>query len=627
MVSIDFLQKRNKMFTSSRPYVRWWWFAGDLSVPALEQQLRWVRDNGFGGVEIAWVYPYGKEYDPASVPKLFSGEWRRFVQAALMLCEEFGLGCDLTYATAWPFCGDFIPRKYSSKLIVGYSPQTVEKSWESAYLDHPVPVLDHLDAEAVTFYMEYLKEHGFGSFAMEHPGISFFCDSLEVEMDNVGYDGILDDFRRSYGFDLRPYIGRLDEYPEIRYCYRKLISDRYLKAFFMTYTSECHAMGALARVQCHGALTNLLDAYSLADIPESESILFYPDFSLLPASAAAISGKSLVSSETFTCLYGWVPAPQTAPALKEEEIYDLQCLADSQFAFGVNQVVYHGMPYWGKEFYAGVHVGPEGALAPYFPSFNQYLTKICGYMRLGTVYSHLAVYLPFEDMLMKNEIPEEIRTISNRYYWEMQETKLPSSLNPYRPVYCSLSQLREVEISADGRLLFPVSGGDGPGLIVDALCCYSEYLDMEALEVFVGLKASGAAVVFTTIPRPAGLSCDSALTGHFTRLLSKCSFGTGLDHIRMVLDSEVPLDYWSRRDADKDIYCLFIAHPDNRGLNYPLERGYYKHILRTHVTATFYSERGNCYRLQLDFSDHASLVVIIDDNTGAVSYVDTSCLW
>jgi hypothetical protein len=631
MSAMGFLQRYNRMFSSTRPYVRWWWFADVIAVPVLERQLHWVRDNGFGGVEIAWVYPYGTECDPTSVPRLFSSEWRELVEETFKLCEELDLGCDLTYATAWPFCGDFIPRAYSSKLIEGYSSQTVDKSWEAAYLDHPVPVLDHLDAKAVSFYMEYLKERGFGTFATEQPGVSFFCDSLEVEMDGGGYDGILEDFLRTYGFDLRPYLrpdaGRLDKHPEIRYCYRKLIANRYLDAFFSTYVSECHAMGALARIQCHGALTNLLDAYSLADIPESESILFYPDFSLLPASAAAISGKPLVSSETFTCLYGWVPAPQPAPGLKEEEIYDLQCLADAQFAFGVNQIVYHGMPYWGKEFYAGVHVGPDGALAPHFPGFNRYLSKICEYMRLGKVYSHLAVYLPFEDQLMKNEVPNAVKTISDRYYWEMQEVRPPSLLNPYRPVYCSLSQLQMAEIDSCGRLLFSGSEGDAPNLVVDGLYCYSEYLNMETLEQFVGLKSSGASVIFATVPRLAGLTRDPLLTKHFDCLLSECSIDTGLSDVRKVLESDIPLDYWSRWDMAGNVYYLFIAHPDNRNLRYPMKMGYYKQILRTNIAATFHSEQGNVYRLQLAFSDHSSLVVIIDDNTGDVSYIDTARLW
>ena len=32
-----------------RPYVRWWWFADVIEKQDVEAQLRWVRDNGFGG--------------------------------------------------------------------------------------------------------------------------------------------------------------------------------------------------------------------------------------------------------------------------------------------------------------------------------------------------------------------------------------------------------------------------------------------------------------------------------------------------------------------------------------------------------------------------------------------------
>ncbi len=625
--SLNPLYELNGMFNSSAPYTRWWWFADGVELAVVEKQLRWVKDNGFGGVEIAWLYPYTKDYDKDSVVRLFSEEWVSLVRETLELCRKLGLGCDVTYATAWPFCGSFIPLKYSSKRIEGYSSQVVEKSWESAYLDHPVPVLDHLDSSAVVFYMDYLKEHGFALFAEENPGISFFCDSLEVEMDCIGYEGIREDFQNVYGLDLDSYCDRFDEFPDIRYCYRKLIASKYLEVFFNTYMEKCHEVGALGRVQCHGAMVDLLEAYSKVDIPESESILFYPDFSLIPASAATICGKRLVASETFTCLYGWVPAPLPAPRLKDEELYDLQCLADSQFAFGVNQVVYHGMPYWGKEFYAGIHVGPEGSLSPCFKSLNRYLTTICGYMRKGRVFSHLAVYLPFEDQLMKDEVPECNRTISNRYYWEMQEVKMPHELNPYRPIYCSLPQLRTARVAGDGSILFFGQGGGEPTFVADALYCYSEYLDLETIEALAEIKELGGRVIFKEEPVLAGLASDPVRSGKFKTFWAATTSDDSLTKVRRILESTVPLDYWSRWDAEKNIYYLFVAHPDNRNLSYPMEKGFHGDIRRKSVSATFWSEQGISYPSELVFSDHSSVLVIIDENDGTVSCLDTNELW
>ena len=59
---------------------------------------------------------------------------------------------------------------------------------------------------------------------------------------------------------------------------------------------------------------------------------------------------------------------------------DLKLLADALFAQGVNQVVWHGMPFNGpggrNEFYASVHVGPDAAFAAELPAFNGYLERV-----------------------------------------------------------------------------------------------------------------------------------------------------------------------------------------------------------------------------------------------------------
>ncbi len=42
---------------TNKPYVRWWWFSERIDPGEIANQVRWVADQGFGGVEIAWVYP------------------------------------------------------------------------------------------------------------------------------------------------------------------------------------------------------------------------------------------------------------------------------------------------------------------------------------------------------------------------------------------------------------------------------------------------------------------------------------------------------------------------------------------------------------------------------------------
>ena len=54
-----------QFYPSAKPCTRWWWFATEIKKPDIKYQLDWAKENNFGGVEIAWVYPlyrYQKMY-------------------------------------------------------------------------------------------------------------------------------------------------------------------------------------------------------------------------------------------------------------------------------------------------------------------------------------------------------------------------------------------------------------------------------------------------------------------------------------------------------------------------------------------------------------------------------------
>jgi len=105
------------------------------------------------------------------------------------------------------------------------------------------------------------------------------------------------------------------------------------------------------------------EARARVDVPETEALLFEPPFARIVASAAALSAKRDVTSETFTCAYGFPRVHH-----KEEQTVDLKLIADAVFAIGVNQLFWHGTPFdsgdgaHDNEFYASVHVGRQGAL-------------------------------------------------------------------------------------------------------------------------------------------------------------------------------------------------------------------------------------------------------------------------
>lgn len=599
----------SKMMKSSKPWTRWWWFAGPVDIEAAEKQLQWTKDSGFGGVEIAWLYPYNGINLP-DTPSFLSPQWRNAVLKVSSICRNLGLGCDFTYSTAWPFCGSFLPPEYQSQNLDGPSSQVVTKSWARSKSEKSVPVLNHMDSAAVSYYMEYYLDNGFRDFAKNNPGCSFFCDSLEVETAKLSFQGLPEILMKKCAVKKEELIKKLADSPDARYEYRRLISQRFLDVFFKIYIKYCHKAGALARVQCHGAMTNLIDAYSMVDIPETETVLFSPSFSAIAASAAALSGRRLVSSESFTCLYGWVPAPQRAPRIKQEDIGDLKALADAQFAFGVNHVVYHGMPFWEKEFYATVHVGPDGALAPYLPSFNRYLEQISSIMRRGISYAGVAVYFPFEDQLMKDEIPASNKTISNHYFWECQEVRFDDRLRKHRPIFVSGQHLRRAVFNGS-EICF------GGGIKVPALILDSDFIDYDSLLAIKSLQESGAPVIIMKRPAEPGLSKHADHCA-ITDSLIKSSYD--ISTLKPVLESQAPFDYWIRKEYNT--YYIFCANPYCKNLHYPLEYRFSKKIGSCESAVVFSSLAGNQYSVVLHFSQNGSCLVKIDDSNHTLSIIN-----
>jgi alpha-L-rhamnosidase len=357
-----------------KPYVRWWWFNQRMDPRDIESQLSWVSRQGFGGVEIAWVYPLPGR--PPG-PRWQSPEWTALVHAASRACARLDLGCDYTFGSLWPFGDSALGAGESSQWFNGPSPQRIDRHWESTEVPGGPPVMNHLDRRA---FHSYARHFSTALPPIPHGRATcLFCDSWEVEEEGkLWTDGLGQSFHDRFGYRIEPLMASLDEHPDERYDYRVLVADRILEEFYRPYCRYCRSVGALSRVQAHGAPTDIVAAYAEADIPESEALLFDPSFSRFAASSAALTGRNVVSAEAFTCLYGWNPWPAPSPHLGEEKIGDLKLLADAMAAHGVNQFIWHGMPFQApggasggsQRFYASVHVGPDGALAAGMADLN-----------------------------------------------------------------------------------------------------------------------------------------------------------------------------------------------------------------------------------------------------------------
>lgn len=559
---------------SARPWTRWWWFADVIEREYVRAQLAWLRAQGFGGVEIAWVYPLGGDTAAARQPWL-SAEWSRIVAETASLCDSMQICCDFTFGTLWPFGDSRVPPR-DGALTYGDStaPARMRLTWE-----HPTRgrVINHLDRGAFLRYAGRMYDAlhpalRSGSTASSGAPRGLFCDSWEVETRRIWTRGFDSLFRTEYGYDIRPMMDSLyaPGFEGVHYDYMKLVSRMVLDNFYAPFTASAHRRGAYTRVQCCGSPTDLLEAYARVDIPEGEAILYEPAFARIPASAAALGGKPLVSSETFTCIYGWKGWPGPGPHQGEERIGDLRLLADALFAHGVNHVIWHGTPYnppgRNAMFYASVHVAPGSALAPHLRAFNGYLARVSKAMRRGRPYSDVAVYLPLEDAWMDVELPDSLKFPWAWGAYELRYQRTPEKLKGRQPLWINAASLRRARVR-DGRL----HAGDA---VFSALHVDARFLDVETIRAMRRVAEEGFPVYIVRTPRPPGRARQDGWTEEFRALTALPAVRTDdaalLDEPALVRGKDIP-DFWCR--VDEGEAWIFFAHPLAQGLRYPLRYG------------------------------------------------------
>ncbi|MBA3237797.1 MAG: hypothetical protein H0T62_05520 [Parachlamydiaceae bacterium] len=552
----------SEVFPDSKPFTRWWWLKGPFKEVDIKAQLLWIKKQGFGGVELAWLFPSwdtpNNSFAPSQI-KWLSNDFKKTLALTKKCAEKLGLGCDFTFGSSWPFGGSFLAPEDCAHTFKGPSAQEIWDSWEVP--KHP-PVLNHLSRTALEHYIEHMR----GAFepALKGRPSSLFCDSLEISNDTVWSPNLWKKFEERFGYSLTDHMDELDTNPHIRYDSRKIVSEAILSNFYQPFTELSHLMGAKTRVQCHGAPTDLLSAYASVDIPESESILFDPWFSRIPASAASLASCSVISCETFTCLYGFVPPPKS---IRREQVKDLKLLFDAVVANGVNQIVWHGMPFNSlknpiNEFFASVHVGPDAYFANQLSEFNQYMTNTCGLMRLGTNAHRMAVYLPNEDMMMLGELPRDLQKAGGKSHWEMRYVLPPKETEGFLPIWLSGDMLSRVDI-INGNLC--CGNMNVPLLYIEA-----EWVDVKALTELLRIVKKGGRIVLNKKPKQPGFLPLENYEAMVKELLNHTNTLNNLKeaNITPLLQGEHLPPYWAR-EYKGELY-LFLAHPSTADVKYPL---------------------------------------------------------
>ena len=619
-------ESANPFYPTNKPCTRWWWFATEIKKEDVKHQLDWAKENNFGGVEIAWVYPlyryqrmYERSYNryyqkDTTAQKWLSPEWSEIVAYTKSYADSIGLICDFTFGSAWPVAGSNIGKEHTTKIYGDTSfRQTLTFAW--CWPDTQL-VIDHLSSDAFEQFAQpvgdALEE------ALKGSKSAFFTDSWEIKLNDkykIWTDGFGESFKEKFGYDLVPFMEEgIDSFPDVRYDYMLHLDDYVTDGFYKPYVKKCKELGAWSRVQCLASPTDVMTTYSLVDIPETESMLNNPNYSRIVSSSACLASKPIVSSETFTCMYGF-----PATYLRKEQTADLKMVADAMFAQGVNFHFYHGMPYNPKgsdslEFFATTYFGPGGSLEPELPAFNTYMEKVSSIMQKGKTYSDVAIYIPYEDGVMQGAYPPERRRVWVWGEYEMRYIFPPKETEGYHPLWINRHFLEKAKFE-NGKL--KVGDAEFSTLYIDV-----KYMDVRALTRILALAKKGLPICLKSNPTQPGKKKSPAYSKilHEISALENVSndFQEIVNHPPLIQGENIP-EYWSKVTEDGTHY-LFLAQLHSKDLKYPVYSGQ-SFMDKSEFKELTLNVNGKSIKEIFEFKPYQSLVVKISPE-GKLDFVD-----
>jgi len=351
---------------------------------------------------------------------------------------------------------------------------------------------------------------------------AIFNDSYEV----YGTDftsRFFEEFEERRGYSLKPYLDKLLEKKDdeisnrIRSDYRETLSDLLLEEFDEPWTAWANKKGFKTKLQAHGSPGNLIDLYASADIPECETFGSMPydipgfrreaenirqgdaDPAMLKfsSSAAHISGKKLVSSETFTWLRDHF---KTALSQCKPEAEDL-------LLNGINHIFLHGSTYsppraaWpGWKFYASVNFNYNNSIWEDASGLFSYISNCQSFLQLGKPDNEVLLYYPIYDSwdsYLKGDLffqfkihsLDEWLTNTNFYKTNKELTE-----KGYAADYVSDRFIEQIEVK-EGKIVLP--GGVYKALVVPDC----KLMPLKTLQKLRNLQKQGAHIIFQGVPK------------------------------------------------------------------------------------------------------------------------------
>ncbi len=351
------------------------------------------------------------------------------------------------------------------KVIAFWAVPSGEQSNLAAF-PKPMTIVDHLDSQKVLKLYNYLfgertgLQPYFGS-----PMRAVFSDSYEFTVNRHYSLDFLSYFKKHRGYDITPYLPanmqkgynyvaymRPKAQPDfffsnqdwrLRYDYDITISDLLADNFFKTSRNWAEKEGLLFRTQGYGMNMDMIAMAGLASIPETESMLGSEANLKVMTSGALLYNRPIVTAESVVFINrAYTTTPQK-----------IKLAVDKLFAAGVNQIIYHGVPYrytqeklglegwypFSSPIIGGINFSSNLGEGNIFwkdqKAVNEYVARVQSALRSGKPHADVLLYYPFLDVgegTLNNE--EEILTVG---YLKDVEGPLPpkEEANPAKAVW------------------------------------------------------------------------------------------------------------------------------------------------------------------------------------------------
>ncbi|MEP7318495.1 MAG: glycosyl hydrolase, partial [Panacibacter sp.] len=331
----------------------------------------------------------------------------------------------------------------------------------------PMIIVDHFDSlKVLKLYNHLFSERTGLQPYFGNPMRAIFSDSYEFSINRHYSLDFIAYFKKNRGYNITSYLPanmqkgynyvaymRPNTQPDfsfsdqdwrLRYDYDITLSEILGDQFFKTSKAWMEKRDLLFRTQAYGLNMDMIAMAGMASIPETESMLGSEANLKVMTSGALLYNRPIVTAESVVFKdRAYTTTPQK-----------IKLAVDKLFAAGVNQIIYHGVPYH----FASEKLGMEGWYpfsSPFLGSVNfssnlgegnifwedqkevnEYVSRVQVALRSGKAHADVLLYYPFLDIgegTLTND--EEILTTGYLKDVEGPLSKGPDDHNPAKTAW------------------------------------------------------------------------------------------------------------------------------------------------------------------------------------------------